>query len=361
LRAPRSSIAGHAIDGAAMARIRSQAERWRRRLGLPPAKTDADAAGALVALAYPDRIARQRSPGSSRYLLRNGRGATLDTGQALVTSEYLAVAAVDDREREARILLAAPLTAEEIAVGFGEWIRHEEILEWDETAGILRALRRDRLGAIVLREAPLVQPDPGKAAAAVLQWIRRVGLDALPWSPAARQLRQRLMFVRTLDAAWPDVSDPALLASAEEWLGPHLWGVRRREQLDRLPLDAILLGLLGWHRRSQLEELAPARWTVPSGSRIPIDYGDPSRPALDVRLQEMFGLAETPSIGGGRVPLLLRLLSPAGRPVQVTRDLAGFWRDTYFDVRKDLRARYPKHAWPDDPLEAEPTRRARPR
>jgi ATP-dependent helicase HrpB len=362
VRRGRGSVAGHAIDAPAVARIHAQSERWRKRLGLKPSgRQDGDAAGLLVALAYPDRIARQRGPGSPRYLLRNGRGATLGAGQALVTSEYLAVAAVDDREREARILLAAPLAAEEIGARFGEWIEREQIVEWDEAAGALRAVQRERLGAIVLREAPLAEPDPGAAALAVLQGIRRAGIDSLPWSPAARQLQQRLGFLSALDPGWPDVSDAALLATAERWLLPHLWGVRRREQLQRLDVESILMEVVGWRRREELEELAPPRWTVPSGSSLRIDYSDPAAPALDVRLQEMFGLAETPAIGGGRVPLLLRLLSPAGRPVQVTRDLPGFWRETYFEVRKDLRGRYPKHAWPDDPLRAEPTRRARPR
>jgi ATP-dependent helicase HrpB len=189
--------------------------------------------------------------------------------------------------------------------------------------------------------------------------VRKEGLHVLPWNEGARWTRERITFIRTLDPGWPDLSDSALAASLEDWLGPHVAGVARLDDLARVDLSAALVGRLSWEQRAALDRLAPTHVTVPSGSRVPVDYSVPSLPVLAVRLQEMFGLTETPRVGGGTVPLTLHLLSPAGRPVQVTRDLAGFWRTTYFEVRKALKGRYPKHDWPDDPLEAEPTKRAR--
>ncbi|HEU4630714.1 MAG TPA: ATP-dependent helicase C-terminal domain-containing protein, partial [Gemmatimonadaceae bacterium] len=211
----------------------------------------------------------------------------------------------------------------------------------------------------VLREAPLRDADPAAVTATLLDVVRRRGLDVLPWDRASAQLRDRLRFAHALDAAWPDVSDAALLASLDHWLAPALHGARRWDDVRRVALGEALAALLTWPQRAVLDELAPTHWTVPTGSRIAIDYSDPAAPSAAVRLQELFGLAETPRVGGGRVPLTLQLLSPAHRPVQVTRDLAGFWRSSYFDVRRDLRGRYPKHHWPDDPLKAEPTRRAK--
>jgi ATP-dependent helicase HrpB len=186
--------------------------------------------------------------------------------------------------------------------------------------------------------------------------IRREGVERLPWTEPARGTRARLAFLHQLDAGWPDVSPEALTAELDMWLGPRLAGVRRWDQLERLDLAALLLDRLPWDRRAALEEWAPSHIEVPSGSRVPVDYSDPAAPVLAVRLQELFGLTETPAVARGRVPLTLHLLSPARRPVQVTRDLAGFWRTTYFEVRKDLKGRYPKHHWPDDPLRSEPTR-----
>jgi len=199
-------------------------------------------------------------------------------------------------------------------------------------------------------------------AAALLEGLAAAGVAALPWSERADALRARVAFLRRLDPeAWPDLSDERLAATLHEWLAPHLRGLRRRDDVRRLDLARVLEGRLTWEQRARLDELAPTHLVVPTGSRIPVDYGDPDAPALAVRLQELFGLAETPRVGGGRVPVTLHLLSPAHRPVQVTRDLAGFWRSSYFEVRREMKGRYPKHHWPDDPLQAEPTRRAKPR
>ncbi|MDP9347915.1 MAG: ATP-dependent helicase HrpB, partial [Gemmatimonadota bacterium] len=209
--------------------------------------------------------------------------------------------------------------------------------------------------------APWTDPDPEAVRDALLEGIAREGVGALPWDRETRQLQERLVFLHRLDPAWPDVSDAALAAALPEWLGPHVHGLRRVSDLRPTDVRAALLALLPWDRRQALDELAPTHLAVPSGSRITIDYSDPEAPVLAVRLQEVFGLTRTPRLARGRVPLTLHLLSPAGRPVQVTRDLESFWRSTYFEVKKDLKGRYPKHYWPDDPLTATPTHRVRPR
>lgn len=317
--------------------------------------------GVLLSFAYPDRIA-QRRPGygpAGRYRLRNGIGATLDP-QALAREEYLAVAELEGRARDGRILLAAPLTLEDVERYFAADLVEEQEVVWDRSSAAVAARRRVRLGAIVLREAALARPDAGLVTAALLQGIREAGVAVLPWGPATRGLQARAAFAAGIEAGWPDLSDQALTGSLEEWLGPWLAGIRRLGELSRVDLRAALRARLGPQRASRLEVIAPAHVTVPSGSQVPVDYSEPGTPVLAVRLQEIFGWTEAPRVGGGKVPLTLHLLSPALRPVQVTRDLAGFWRSTYFEVRKDLKGRYPRHYWPEDPLTAEPTRRAKP-
>ena len=211
----------------------------------------------------------------------------------------------------------------------------------------------------MLQDGPLPDPDPAAVARAMMDGVRREGVERLPWTDTARRVRARLRFLQTIDPEWPDVSTEALTRDLSDWLAPRLAGTQRWDQLERLDLGELLLDRLSWDRRAALDHWAPTHVEVPSGSRVPVDYSDPAAPALAVRLQELFGLTETPTVGGGRVPVTLHLLSPARRPVQVTRDLAGFWRTTYFEVRKDLKGRYPKHHWPDDPLRAEPTRHAK--
>jgi len=235
------------------------------------------------------------------------------------------------------------------------------VVTFDEAAATVRARRVTSLGAMVLREAPLREPEPALVAEALAAAVRARGVDTLPWSEPAARLRERIAFLHALDPTWPDVSSATLLATLDQWLVPYLAGARSLEDVGRLDLSSLLLAGLPHGKRRELDELAPTHVVVPSGSRIPIDYSDPTAPVLAVRLQEMFGERDTPRIAGGRVPLTLQLLSPAHRPVQVTRDLAGFWATSYFDVRKDLRGRYPRHPWPEDPLAAPPTRRAKPR
>jgi ATP-dependent helicase HrpB len=232
-------------------------------------------------------------------------------------------------------------------------------VSWSETSASVSVLRRERLGAIVLRESPAKNVDDAIIAEALLAELARGDSLALRWSVDAQRTRERLAFLHRHAAGWPDVGEGALLQSAREWLLPHLSGLRRRSQVDELDLSALLLARLTWEQRAHLDELAPTHFEVPTGSRIRIDYGDAEMPVLAVRLQELFGLEVTPAVAGGRVPLTLHLLSPAYRPVQVTRDLAGFWKGSYFEVRRELRGRYPKHEWPEDPVRAAPTRRAK--
>jgi len=242
---------------------------------------------------------------------------------------------------------------------FAAQITSEDIIAFDDATESVIARHREMLGAIVLRDVDLASPNPDAVRRALLEAIARRGIAMLPWSESARRLRERLAFLAHHDGAWPDVSDAALAARLDDWLAPSLERVRRLADFARVDLHEALLGLLDWQRRRDLDELAPTHLTVPTGSRIPVDYSDPSSPALAVRIQEVFGLTESPRVFGGRVPVTMQLLSPANRPVQVTKDLAGFWRTSYFDVRKDLRGRYPKHEWPEDPLTATPTRRAK--
>ncbi|SDC89165.1 ATP-dependent helicase HrpB [Paenibacillus sp. UNCCL117] len=360
LRAGERGSSG--ADEAAKRRVVDEAAQWKRKLSLKGnAGQGDDCCGLLLAFAYPDRIAQGR--GDGRFQLSGGRGVVFGRMQSLSMAAYLAVAELDDQGTDSRILLAAPIAEEELYRHLGDAITKESVVYWDGQARNVRARQRVKLGALTLKENVWEKPDPDALLAAMLEGIRTEGLQLLNWSKAGRQLRERLSFMHrhTGDGRWPDVSDEALLATLEEWLGPHLYGMKQREELQRLQPAALLEGMLSWAQRQALESQAPTHWTVPSGSRIPIDYSDPDAPLLAVRLQEMFGLQQTPRLAEGKVPLVLHLLSPAHRPVQVTRDLASFWREAYFEVKKDLKGRYPKHVWPDDPLSAAPTSRAKPR
>ena len=349
-----------AVNGDALRRVRSEVRACRERVPAPaePVGQAPPTAGVLLAFAYPDRIAQRRPGTAGRFLLRGGPGAVLDP-QGLAREDYLVAAELDGRPPESRIRLAAAISLEELEAHFSADIVWEAELAWDGGARRVVGRRRRRLGAITLEERPLPSADPEAVTSALLQGIRHIGVGQLPWSRTARRLRARLVFLHRLDPAWPDSSDEALAAGLESWLGPAALGLRTWDDLGRLDLGALLLARLSWEQRTALDDWAPVDIQVPSGSRIPIDYEDPAGPVVAVRLQELFGLAETPRIGRNQVPLTLHLLSPARRPVQVTRDLAGFWRSTYFEVRKDLKGRYPKHPWPDDPLAAEPTRRTK--
>lgn len=367
LLAREANAAGHPdADRQALRQVQRSAENLARQLGLRGTLADIDmhAAGWLLASAYPDRIARARAPGSGRYQLSNGRGAFFAEAQSLASSEFLVIAELDAGEREARIFSAAPLDPGDIEAHFGAAIQDTVRVYWDEREQAVLARQQRSLGELILRDAAVRNPDPAQIALAMLAGIRSMGLEALPWTAELRQWQARVLLSRAAqpDAAppWPDVSDAALLDSLDRWLLPWLEGISRRSHLARLDLRAALHGLLDWHQQQRLEEFAPTHLPVPSGSRIAIDYLDGPVPSLSVRLQEVFGLRETPRIAGGRIGVLLKLLSPARRPVQVTRDLQSFWQTAYHDVRRELKGRYPKHYWPEDPHQAEPTRRVRP-
>jgi ATP-dependent helicase HrpB len=350
------------VDRDTLRRVRDQARSWREVLHVDDSSdVIEDDCGAALALAFPDRIAQRRADAGERYLLRNGLGASLGEGASLTGSPYLAVAELDGQRPHARIALAAPLSRAELDRLVGDQVVSEDVIEWNELDGLVTAVHRERLGAIVLREVPQRAASPEFIAEVLLDGIIAGRGPALRWSDEAERTRARLEFLHLRDPAWPDVSDSSLVVTAREWLLPNLVGLYRRDQVDDLDLAALLLARLSWKQRARIDDLAPTHVEVPSGSRIRVDYSDPVAPVLAVRLQELFGLTTTPSIYDGAVPLTLHLLSPAYRPVQVTRDLAGFWRTSYFEVRKELRGRYPKHDWPDDPLHAAPTRRAKPR
>lgn len=357
------------VDRAALERARQAARQFRRQLGAAPADAAAasigagDQAGVLLALAYPDRVARSRASGSGRFVLSNGRGASFDGPQTLSRHEFLAIAELDGAEREARIFLAAPLGLDALREIFAGEIEVRERIDWDSRQRAVIATQEELLAELVIDERPLARPSAERVAAALLAGIRESSLDVLPWDRETQSLRARLQFVAALSperaAGWPDVSDGALLASAERWLLPRLAGMTRIDHLARLKLREALEDLLDWKQRRRLEELAPTHMNVPSGGRIRIDYVDADAPSLSVKVQELFGLRETPRIGGGTMPLLIKLLSPAQRPVQMTRDLASFWRSGYAEVRRELKGRYPRHDWPEDPLLARPSRGVR--
>ena len=352
------------VDGGARQRALRSVEVLQRQVesrAAASSETDADI-GRLLAFAYPDRIAQSRGAGG-RYLLSGGRGARLADAQSIAQAEFLVVADLDAGDREALIRLAAPLPRAALEADLASLIEHRQRFEWDAREQAVVAQDERWLAAIRLGERRLENPVSARVMSALLGGIRELGLVALPWTKEARALRQRLRFVREVDTQssrpWPDVSDNALLATLDDWLAPWLTHMSRRDHLARLDMTGIIAALLDWNQRQRLDEIAPMHLQVPSGSRIPIDYS--AAPTVAVRLQEVFGLSTTPAVGGGRVPLTLQLLSPAQRPVQVTKDLASFWARGYAEVKKELKGRYPKHYWPDDPTTAVATARARPR
>ncbi|HEV2642524.1 MAG TPA: ATP-dependent helicase HrpB, partial [Candidatus Elarobacter sp.] len=356
----RHRVYGGEVDVARARRVVAESAALRRHLRIEPgASADSADAGLVLAFAYPDRIAQRRSDvAGERFLLRGGGGAVLPHPQALSGSEYIVAAELDGDARETRIHLGAPIGRTDIEAHFGDQIVREERVAWDEQSRGVRARVVTRLGAIPLDDVALHAPDAAAVAAVLLGVIRREGMGALPWTEHARRTRERMAFLHARHDEWPDVSDDALRDSLDEWLAPSLATVTSLAG-TALDVDVLLLALLDWKQRAELDRRAPAHYVAPTGTRVPIDYADPAAPAIAVRLQEMFGVRDTPTVDDGAVALTVHLLSPARRPVQVTRDLAGFWRGSYFDVRKELRGRYPKHVWPDDPLATAPTTRAK--
>lgn len=353
LAGKRPPIPGFVRDENAIRRVQEQAQHLRQRLRAPKGNIEVHAAGLLTALAYPDRLAQRESTGKVRLI--TGQIASLPT-ELFSEAAYYGIAHLDAGQHP-RILLAAPLSKDEVLEHFEAQLIKTEEVRWDDASGRVQARRIVKLGALVLEEKQLTQPDPEQLAAALLQALQDKGIARLPWSDEAVRTRQRITFLQQIAPdEWPDVSDQALEETIVEWLLPHLAGLRSMEQVSRLDFNNILLSMLTWEQQQELDKLAPTHLQVPSGSRIALDYAIPDTPVLAVRLQEVFGLLDTPRIAAGKVPLLMHLLSPASRPVQVTRDLRSFWNAGYFEVRKDLRGRYPKHHWPEDPLSAIPTR-----
>ncbi|TBU79825.1 ATP-dependent helicase HrpB [Pseudomonas daroniae] len=366
--------AQRSADRSGVQRARQLARQFQgylRRVPINEAVSDPEHGrwlGALLAFAYPDRVARQRRGGGAEYRLANGRAALFNEADALMKHAWLVVADLGSRQgqREERIYLASELEPELFETVLAEQVTTQDLLEWDEREGVLRAERQRRVGDLVLSSEALPGLDAEARTAALVALVRRKGLALLPWTPELRQWQARVVLLRGLDlqaqasSEWPDVSDAALLASLETWLAPYLGKVTRLSHFANLDLSSMLQTLLPWPLPQRLDEWAPRSLPVPSGSRIGLDYSE-HPPVLAVRLQELFGLAQTPRIANGRQQVLLHLLSPARRPVQVTQDLANFWVSTYAEVKKDLKGRYPKHYWPDDPLIAEPTARAKPR
>jgi ATP-dependent helicase HrpB len=314
--------------------------------------------GLLVAFAYPDRIGERRRGGEPRYRLSGGRGGVLSWEDGLASEPWLAVAELDGQSREAKIYLAAPVSQAALESHFASQIHTGTEVFWDSQNDMVVARWQRRIGALVLEEKPVHDAvDPAKLTQAMVDGVRKLGLSCLNWSKESEHLRTRLAFLHEQDSEnWPDMSDAGLLARLESWLAPYLTGIIRRSQLRQVNVAEALISGIDWNQRQKLDQLAPTHWTVPTGSHIRIDYR-PEGPALPVRLQEMFGATETPKIAGGKVAVTLHLLSPAQRPLQVTSDLIGFWQGSYAQVKAEMKGRYPRHYWPDDPLQAEPTRR----
>ncbi|HEV2531263.1 ATP-dependent helicase C-terminal domain-containing protein, partial [Phenylobacterium sp.] len=332
------------------------ADRWTGLAG-KAGRGEPCSDGLLLAFAYPERIARARGP-AGEFQLVSGRGAFVEPTDALARETWLAVGELGGGSVRDRILLAAPLDDAEIEAAFADQLEEEDRLE-ASGAGKLRAKRILRLGRLTLRETLVDNPDPALIAQALADRVRAEGLAALPFGDAVRSLRQRVAFLRQTNPAWPDLSDAALIGHLDDWLAPLLTGVRSLAALKPDALDTVLRGLIPWDLQRRLDTEAPARWTAPTGNAFAIDYAAEGGPRVEVRVQEVYGLAAHPRVGG--VPLTLSLLSPAHRPIQTTKDLPGFWKGSWKDVRTDMRGRYPRHLWPEDPAAAQPTTRAKPR
>ncbi|GAB3875595.1 ATP-dependent helicase HrpB [Hymenobacter segetis] len=366
LASGRPPLPGLALHHATLQRVRDVARNLTGRMGKsansPIHSITHSPIGLLTALAYPDRLAQRET--HDRLRLVTGQRVSLNTTDVDPQATFFAVAHLAGTASAPRATLAAPLGQDELELAFADQITTTDEVRYDAATQRVTGRRVRRLGALLLDEKIIGQPDAALVARALLDYLQEAGVSKLNWTPAARQLQQRLEFLRQHFPAtessepWPAFDDATLARELPDWLGPHLTGLKTLDQVQRLDLYEPLLARLpgGWSQRQELDRLAPAALEVPSGSHITLDYSDPTAPVLAVKLQELFGLTETPTVAAGRVPLLLHLLSPGGRPAQVTRDLRSFWEKGYFEVRKDLKGRYPRHPWPDKPMEHIPTR-----
>ncbi|RXH31643.1 ATP-dependent helicase HrpB [Bradyrhizobium zhanjiangense] len=344
------------------ASARDLARRWASQVAASETAGQQEdlSTGLMLAYAFPDRVARNRGNGS--FVLANGRGASVEQTSSLARAPYIAIGEMTGTAASGRILLAAQITQDEIERHFAEHIESADEISFDRGAMALRARRKRALHAITLAEATLAVSPSEDTARIFADGLIAAGLDRLPWSKAAKQWRDRVMFLRKAEGdSWPDLSDNGLIARRDDWLVPALYDKIALKDISAGDLSDALMALLPWEMRARLDREAPTHFEAPTGSMLAIDYEAEQGPTIAVRLQELFGLNTHPSIAAGKVPLVLELLSPAQRPVQVTRDLPGFWRGSYSAVRSDLRGRYPRHPWPDDPASALPTRRAKPR
>lgn len=358
-RSGRAGAQALGADPDACARVDRAAHQWRRLLKTSTLDAPAVEAGVLLAAAYPDRVAAQRRPSDTHYLLANGRGARLPSYDVHLRAPYLVAANVDAGETEGVIHLAACVGLADIRDILAARIETVDVVRWDDQSAAVVTRREERLGKLLLRSGASAEVPAERVRAAMLEGVRRLGVAALPWTDEARGWQARVLSMRAWfpEEGWPDVADAALGATLEHWLASHLDGCTRRDQLAKLDLLAILQRRLSPAQSQRLREGAPAHLAVPSGSRLPLAYRPGEPPVLAVKLQEMFGCTDTPRVGFGRIPVVLHLLSPARRSIQVTQDLRGFWERTYPEVRKELKGRYPKHPWPDDPLTAPATAR----
>ena len=355
-------IPGGTVDKGAVGNAMRVSRNLCRRLGIKEENGGVGDLGRLLAFAYPDRIAQLRSGSGGKFLLSGGRGAFLDETSPLCSEPFLVAAELDGKGSEARIYKAAPYRLKTLREQFQDRVKWSESVWWDRERGRVKSERHLKLGAITLQNELLRKPDPEKVLDVFLGGIKETGIGCLPWNKKLRRWQGRVCFLKRLlkdEEPWPHLSDEGLESSLHQWLAPYLVNMDRLTDLVRVDLKGALFSILSYGQQKELDALAPTHMVVPSGSRIPIDYGS-IVPVLAVRLQEMFGLSKTPTVAGGRQPLLIHLLSPAGRPVQITRDLAGFWERGYLEVKKELKGRYPKHYWPDDPRKAKATARVRP-
>lgn len=338
-----------------LARIRDEAKRLSR--AAPPATRPGLTPAQMAALAYPDRIGLRRKGEAPRWLLSGGKGALMPPGTPLSNARLIVATDLDGDTREAAVRQALTLSEAELRAVHGDQIGWQTVCDWSRREGRVLARKQERFGALMLADQPWTDAPPEAMARAALDGLRLIGLT---FTPAARRLRARIELARGGGDTWPDCRDEALLASAEEWLLPYLTRARTEADLRSLDLHDALLSRLDWGQQAELDRLVPAHFTTPLGRKVPIDY-DGDHPSIEIRLQEMFGITTHPTVGQARKPLRVTLLSPGHKPIQVTMDIPGFWRSSYADVRKDMRGQYPRHPWPEDPTEAEPTLRAKPR
>ncbi|WP_230950734.1 ATP-dependent helicase C-terminal domain-containing protein, partial [Xanthomonas translucens] len=361
----------HDANRGGLAAIDAAAKQWRRRLrsdAMAPDSVEAHELGDLLAHAFPDRIATRHPADPLRYLLANGRSARLFDNSDLRGEPWLVATELRYEAKDALLLRAAPVDEARLRADFPQRFVQQDVVRWDAERRALSALRETRFDRIVLDSRPAGRVDPAHAAAALTEAVRELGLQALPWSEPMSQWRARVVALRTWmpELGLPDLGDAALLEGLDGWLRPAFAGKTRLDALGEDDLGEALKSLLPWDQRQAVERHAPTRITVPSGMERRIDYaldhaGQPQPPVLAVKLQELFGLADTPRVADGRVRLLLHLLSPGGRPLQVTQDLRNFWSSTYPEVKKEMKGRYPRHPWPDDPWTATASHRAKPR